>query len=370
MLFKAVVGQAMRYRVGWLMLASCASPAAAQAPARTAAVQAESTQPTAQGGANRAIVLAGGDRPYVVGTAELAGLEIYDPSGKRRASVPAGEAVSLDVRYSALPLSGAPSTVVAAADSSGNYLRFYRPDRGSLVEIGARPVPLGFAVEGVCLYQSVEDGSLYAFAVGDGGEIDQHLLFESAPGKVDARQVRRLHVPSTAEHCVADDRTGQLYVGEQAVGIWRFNAEPETEVVPALVDAVRLGRIKEEVGGLALFDGGAGAQYLIASNASAGELLIYDHAQDDTYLRAITLAGPQGPVGEPGGLFALSAAFGGYPNGALVVADEDAEGGSGDVTAQERVDLQAGCRLIGDVKASRLTIADGASFKGSVDMDV
>ncbi|MFP6683629.1 MAG: polymer-forming cytoskeletal protein [Polyangiaceae bacterium] len=45
-------------------------------------------------------------------------------------------------------------------------------------------------------------------------------------------------------------------------------------------------------------------------------------------------------------------------------------GGSvtGNVTASERVDLLAGGRLIGDVKAARLTIADGASFKGNVDM--
>lgn len=43
---------------------------------------------------------------------------------------------------------------------------------------------------------------------------------------------------------------------------------------------------------------------------------------------------------------------------------------TGDVNASERVDLQSGGRLIGDVKASRLTIADGASFKGNVDMDV
>jgi cytoskeletal protein CcmA (bactofilin family) len=46
-------------------------------------------------------------------------------------------------------------------------------------------------------------------------------------------------------------------------------------------------------------------------------------------------------------------------------------GGSvtGNVTASERVDLLAGGRLVGDVKAARLTIADGASFKGNVDMD-
>jgi cytoskeletal protein CcmA (bactofilin family) len=43
---------------------------------------------------------------------------------------------------------------------------------------------------------------------------------------------------------------------------------------------------------------------------------------------------------------------------------------TGNVSAAERVDIQAGGRLIGDVKAARLTIADGASFRGNVDMDV
>ncbi len=43
---------------------------------------------------------------------------------------------------------------------------------------------------------------------------------------------------------------------------------------------------------------------------------------------------------------------------------------TGNVTASERVDIQVGGRLIGDVKAARLTIADGASFRGNVDMDV
>jgi cytoskeletal protein CcmA (bactofilin family) len=42
---------------------------------------------------------------------------------------------------------------------------------------------------------------------------------------------------------------------------------------------------------------------------------------------------------------------------------------TGNVTATERVDLLHGGRLVGDVKSSRLTIADGAVFKGNVDMD-
>jgi len=60
------------------------------------------------------------------------------------------------------------------------------------------------------------------------------------------------------------------------------------------------------------------------------------------------------------------------------VVDADVEASSlsiegqvtGDVVASQRVDLQPGGRLVGDVKAARLTIADGASFKGNVDMDV
>jgi cytoskeletal protein CcmA (bactofilin family) len=43
---------------------------------------------------------------------------------------------------------------------------------------------------------------------------------------------------------------------------------------------------------------------------------------------------------------------------------------TGNITSNDRVDLQAGAKVIGNVKASRITIADGAQFKGNVDMDV
>jgi cytoskeletal protein CcmA (bactofilin family) len=52
--------------------------------------------------------------------------------------------------------------------------------------------------------------------------------------------------------------------------------------------------------------------------------------------------------------------------GALVVAGNL----TGNITAGDRVDLQAGARVVGNVKAARVTIADGAQFKGNVDMDV
>ncbi len=62
--------------------------------------------------------------------------------------------------------------------------------------------------------------------------------------------------------------------------------------------------------------------------------------------------------------------------GAVVEADVSAGslsvGGTvtGNVSASDRVDLLTGGRLVGDVKTARITIQDGASFKGNVDMDV
>ena len=43
---------------------------------------------------------------------------------------------------------------------------------------------------------------------------------------------------------------------------------------------------------------------------------------------------------------------------------------TGNLTSSDRVDLLHGARVVGNVKAARITIADGAQFKGSVDMDV
>ena len=43
---------------------------------------------------------------------------------------------------------------------------------------------------------------------------------------------------------------------------------------------------------------------------------------------------------------------------------------TGNIQAVERVEISAGGRMVGDLKAPRILIADGAAFKGNVDMDV
>ncbi len=55
-----------------------------------------------------------------------------------------------------------------------------------------------------------------------------------------------------------------------------------------------------------------------------------------------------------------------------VEADTIEVGGTvtGNLSAQTRVVLKADAKMIGDIRSPRIEIADGALFKGQVDMDV
>ncbi|MNK09555.1 3-phytase precursor [compost metagenome] len=312
------------------MMLAMAIGGAAWAQEAAAPVVAATVDTTSTGEARSGVIVLDVDarNHRLVSAAGLAGLEVFDLAGARVGAVPAGEAGGLDVRYG-FPIKGQPETLLVSTDKTENALRFFAMRNGAPVEVGARAVPLGFAVEDVCLLRNASDGGLYAVAVGDGGEIEQLLLYADAEGKVDARSARRINLPSKVKYCVADDATGQLYVSQQAVGVWRFNGDPEADAAPALVDAAGLGRISEESGSLALYDGGPGARYLIATDASSGRLFVYDHGADDAWLGAASLTGLGGEaVKEPGALQVVGMRLAGLPSGALLVTDEDAPEGA------------------------------------------
>ena len=313
------------------MMLAMAIGGAAWAQEAAAPVVAATVDTTSTGEARSGVIVLDVDarNHRLVSAAGLAGLEVFDLAGARLAAVPAGEAGGLDVRYG-FPIKGQLETLLVSTDKTDNSLRIFAMRNGAPVEVGARAVPLGFAVEDVCLLRNASDGGLYAVAVGDGGEIEQLLLYADAEGTVDTRSVRRINLPSKIKYCLADDATGQLYASQQAVGVWRFNGDPEADAAPALVDAARLGRISEESGSLALYDGGQGARYLIATDASSGRLFVYDHGADDAYVGAASVTGHGGAgIKEPGALQAVGARLGaGLPSGALLVTDEDAPDGA------------------------------------------
>ncbi len=43
---------------------------------------------------------------------------------------------------------------------------------------------------------------------------------------------------------------------------------------------------------------------------------------------------------------------------------------TGNIAASDKVELKTDCKVVGDIRAPRILIADGATFKGNVDMEV
>ena len=41
---------------------------------------------------------------------------------------------------------------------------------------------------------------------------------------------------------------------------------------------------------------------------------------------------------------------------------------TGNIAASDKVELKTDCKVVGDIRAPRILIADGAQFKGSIDM--
>lgn len=313
------------------LLASAALGACAlggtQGPALLSSVA--ETAPTAQSDANTAFIVPranGGG--LVVGSSENTGIELYDLEGNRLGAVGAGAAVGIDARYGA---PGANSWVVAALDGATNRIRLFELDAetGAARERTVRPINIGFSGESLCLYRDARDSTLYAYALGGGGQIAQFMI-SARDGGFDATLVRELRVASEASYCTADDATGALYVSEQGVGIWRFEADPEAEVVPQLIDAVRLGRITGEAGGVAVYNAGE-ASYLVASDADANQFHVYNRNADHTFVGSFTL-GPSGAIDgveAAGGLAASSWAFSAnFPQGALIATDDENDGGT------------------------------------------
>jgi 3-phytase len=342
--------------IALLAIAAC-SPATELGPGQvvTRVVARAQTVQSASGTASAGAIVLAGDALRIIGAAALGGLEVYDATGARLSSTPAGEVAGLDIAYG-YDMGGSSATIVAAVDITQNALRLFQLKGEELTEVGARAVPLGFAAENVCLFSSNLDGALYAFVVGDGGEIDQQLIYTNASGRLDARQVRRLNVMSTIKQCVVDDVSAKVYVSEETVGVWRFNANPEAFAAPDLVDSPRFGKIREEVGGLAMHDGGDGARWLIASDASAGRLNVYDRDRNDAYIGSVMVSATVGSeaIDEPGPLYGMSHAMQGFPNGQLLVTDEDGS----NFKLLSLADIAAGLRISAGASSDPRTVSE------------
>lgn len=268
-------------------------------------------------------------KSLIVGTDKSWGLNVYDLSGSLVASAPAGLVNNVDLRTDVL-IGGEAGILVAATDRSED-------PKGKLALYALETSPAGLRhlahvdvesdgvgdVYGFCLWRRAPD-DVFAFIAYNNGDVRQYALGLSGPTAT-ARMVRDIRLASQTEGCVVDDRTGQLYVGEEERGVWRIDAAPDSKAAPEMFAAIDGINLIADVEGVAIIPMGDKAGYLIASSQNDNAYAVYDLESGHlTSHFRITGSGAVDGVTDTDGLEFAPGNFGApFENGILIVQDGD-----------------------------------------------
>ncbi|TQS44987.1 phytase [Cryptosporangium phraense] len=203
-------------------------------------------------------------RSMVIGTDKMGALETYDLQGRLLQRITGIMPNNVDVRDDVV--------VAADDDTDEGVLRIFLVDPATRKLRPAAVIPTAVTAHGVCMYRSPVSDKLYAFPTAVSGRVEEFELTVRG-SRVDARSVRLFNLGRTVEGCVADDASGALYVAEEKVGIWRYDAEPSPRHSRVLVDGARPerdGHLQADVEGLAI----AGDR-LYASSQGSSDFTVY-----------------------------------------------------------------------------------------------
>ncbi len=260
----------------------------------------------------------------IIGTDKQGGLAVYDLSGKQIQYLADGKMDNVDLR-DGFKLSGQSVAIVTAGNRQDNSLAVYKvnPQTRQLENVAARKIST-MPVYGSCMYRSAKNDKVYYFATSKSGEVEQWELFDGGSGKVDAKKVRNFKVGSVIEGCVTDDQLGHFYVSEEAVGIWKYGAEPEAGNTRTQVAKVGDGNLFADVEGLAIAYGKDETGYLMVSSQGNHTFVVYRRDGNNEFVKKFRVSNGGGVDGaeETDGIDVTTVNLGpAFPHGVFVAQD-------------------------------------------------
>ena len=170
-------------------------------------------------------------------------------------------------------------------------------------------------------------GDTYAFVNSKGGELQQWYLVDDGAARVDATLVRSFDAGGQLEGCVADDEHGQLYLGEEDVGIRVYDAAPDGDDDGLVIaETSEDGPLVADVEGMTIADGPDGDDYLVASSQGNDTYVVYRTTSPHEHL--FTFGIGDGPatdgVSQTDGIDVTTVGLGpDFPAGLFVAHDGD-----------------------------------------------
>lgn len=272
------------------------------------------------------------EQSRIFATDKKRGLMVLDITGKLIEAFEIGRLNNVDLREG-WTAGGESKVLIGTSDRTKLGITFFMLDPKSLkvTHLPESFIEAGLGDPyGLCFYRSRKDNRLYVFATGKDGEVRQFALTSDATGKVASTLVRSFPVGSISEGCVADDRTGHLYLAEEMKGIWRYGAEPEMGTTRDLIAAVDDKDLVADMEGLTLAPSGEDGGYLIASVQGNSSFALISLPETKLVGRFHIAANPDKNIDAVTGTDGVAVALGnfgaGLPDGLLVAQDDDNAG--------------------------------------------
>jgi len=236
-----------------------------------------------------------------------AGLRVYDLTGKLLQEINPGSIRynNIDLQYG-FTLGGQKIDIAVASDrqndklvifkinpqgTGGNYLENITDSSVTTLFQGLPFVApyssSSRSAYGITIYRSLATKDYYVFASRrQTGDVAQFKLIDKGNGKVGYERVREFTIPAPSdstrsaqtEGMVADQEMGFVYIGQEDVGIWKFDAEPNGSNVGKLVDKVKFEggqNLTDDAEGLTIYYGKNGTGYLLASSQGDNSFAVY-----------------------------------------------------------------------------------------------
>lgn len=263
----------------------------------------------------------------IVGTDKRAGIHVYTLAGRSISFVPAGEINNVDLREG-VRIAGRHAILVGASNRNSLAqpqltLLTLDGDSGALTPLANLPVAATGEAYGFCLGRITPDAVPHAYVVTKQGQVLE-LALDLTGASPTARLTRSFRVATQPEGCVVDDRTGQLYLGEEDVGIWRFDLRAAAPVaIPFAMVGADAGLVAD-VEGLALAPQGVTGGLLVASSQGDNAYAVFDLETAALRGRFRIRGGAIDGTSDTDGIELALGDFGpDYPDGLFVAQDGD-----------------------------------------------
>lgn len=254
----------------------------------------------------------------IIGTNKKQGLCVYNLQGKLLYNYKVGSVNNVDIRNNFVYKTDTLS-IVTASNRSNNTITVHKVNlNGTLTNMAPTPIQSNLSeIYGLCMYQNKKN--TYVFVSGKQGGIEKWKLVPTSNG-IEGRLETTFQIGSITEGMVADDETGFIYIAEENIALWKYNAD-KLNLERTLVAKTSDINLKDDFEGVTIYKKAEKKGYLLLSSQGNNSYAVFDR-ETNQYLKSFVIE--QGSIdgtNDTDGIDATSVSLPNFPKGIFIAQD-------------------------------------------------